>query len=45
MLDEMIQKNTSKTKVALKSLELFFHTLWRTILNLGPAWPADVCTA
>ena len=29
----------------LKSLELFFHTLWRTFLNLAPAWPADVCAA
>ena len=27
----------------LKSLELFFHILRQTDLNLGPAWPADVC--
>ena len=23
-----------------KSLEIFFHTLWRTVLNLGSAWLA-----
>ena len=32
------------TKVGRSILKcLFFHTLWRTVLNLGPAWPADVC--
>ena len=33
------------TKVARssKKLELFFHTLWRTILNLGPSWHGDGC--
>ena len=34
------------TKVARSILKcLFFHTLWWTVLNLGPAWPADVCAA
>ena len=25
--------------------ELFFHTLWQTVLNLGSAWPAEICAA
>ena len=24
-------------------MELFIHTLWWTVLNLGPAWPLDFC--
>ena len=32
-------------QIFLKSLKLFFHTLWQTVLNLGPAWLADVCAA
>ena len=31
--------------IFLKSLELCFHTLWQTVLNLGPAWPTDVCAS
>ena len=23
----------------------FFHTLWQTVVNLGPTWPSDVCVA
>ena len=33
------------SQIFLESLELFFHTLWQTVLNLGPAWLADVCAA
>ena len=24
-------------------LKLFFHIVWQTVLNLGPAWLVDVC--
>ena len=30
------------SQIFLKSLELFFHILWQTDMNLGPAWPADI---
>ena len=33
------------SRIFLKSHELFFHTFWRTVLNLGPAWLEDVCAA
>ena len=33
------------SQIFLQSLELFFHTLWRTDFNLGPAWPVDVSAA
>ena len=34
------------TKVGRSILKcLFFHTLWRNVLNLAPAWPADNCAA
>ena len=36
---------TKSIQIFLKSLELFFHTRWRTVLNLGPAWLADICAA
>ena len=36
---------TKSSKIFLKSLELFFNTRWRTVLNLGPAWLADICAA
>ena len=36
---------TKSSQIFLKSLELFFHTRWRTVLNLGPAWPANICAA
>ena len=29
----------------IESLELFCHTLWWTVLNLGAAWPEDICAA
>ena len=38
-------KLTKSIQIFLKSLELFFHTLWRTDFNSGPAWPVDVCAA
>ena len=33
------------SQIFLKSLELLFHTLWWTVLNLGPARSADVYAA
>ena len=33
------------TQIFSKSLELFFHTLWKTVLNLRPACHALVCVA
>ena len=36
---------TKSSQIFLKSLKVFFHTCWRTVLNLGPAWPADICAA
>ena len=36
---------TKSIQIFLKSLELFFHTRWRTVLNLGPASLADICPA
>ena len=44
ILQSLIEKKNLRHLI-LKSLELFFHTSWRTILNLGPAWLADVCAA
>ena len=32
----------ARYEIFIKSLELFFHILWQTVLNLGSAWPADV---
>ena len=31
------------SQILLKSLELVFHAPWQTVLNLEPAWLADVC--
>ena len=39
------QVQNYSSQVFLKSLKLFFHTLWLTGLNLGLAWLADVCAA
>ena len=33
------------SQIFVKSHELFIHSLFGTVLNLGPAWLADVCVA
>ena len=33
---------TRSSQIILKSFELFFHILLRTVFNLRPVWPTDV---
>ena len=38
-------QNLEFSKVARSFKNLSNYTLWGTVLNLGPAWLADVCAA
>ena len=43
--EQQVRNKIRRRQIFLKSLKLFFYTLWWTVLNLGPTWAADVCAA
>ena len=34
--EQQVRNKILSSQIFLKSLKLFFHTLWRAVLNLGP---------
>ena len=43
--EQQVRNKIRRRQIFSKSLELFFHTLWRILFNLRPTWPTDVCVA